>query len=83
MEAAFSSEILVNIYQATQRHVPEDEMAGVAVKPYTLIREMLCLISVETSAVVNLDFHGFRQSLEANIGIVPRLGHDRFLPNSF
>jgi hypothetical protein len=25
-------------------------------------------------------FHGFSQSLQANAGIVPKLGHDRFLP---
>jgi hypothetical protein len=26
-------------------------------------------------------YHGFPKSLQVNVGIVPRLGHDRFLPD--
>jgi hypothetical protein len=35
----------------------------------------------QDTAILIKDFCGFPQSLKANVEIVPRLGHDRFLPH--
>jgi hypothetical protein len=41
------------------------------------------MFHTETPAILAEDFRDFPQSLQENSGMVPRLGHDRFLPNPF
>jgi hypothetical protein len=43
----------------------------------------LVIISSSTPAIIIIISLCFAQSVQANTGIVPRLGHDHFLPNLF
>jgi hypothetical protein len=41
------------------------------------------LVFGKCSAILREGFRGFSQSPQANVTIVPKLGHGRFLPNLF
>jgi hypothetical protein len=45
----------------------------------------MCLVRISdgTRAILTEEFHSFSQSLQVNVGIALRFGHDCFLPNSF
>jgi hypothetical protein len=58
------------------------EQVGLAVIFSPVFRGCLIRISAVTSTILIDVFHGFSQSLRANSGIVPGLGHDHFLPDS-
>jgi hypothetical protein len=40
-------------------------------------------IAAGTPAILTIGLRDFSQSLQANAGIITRLGHDRFIPNPF
>jgi hypothetical protein len=47
------------------------------------VRELPVRISAGTPEILPDIFHGFPKSLQKHAGILPRLGHDRFLLNPF
>jgi hypothetical protein len=44
---------------------------------------MLCPNLSQDTAILIEVFPGFHQSLQANVGAVPQIGHDHFLPDPF
>jgi hypothetical protein len=60
-----------------------NKQVGSAVMLQTHIQEVFGLNLRGTPATLTEVCHGFRQSLQANTGIVYQLGHDCFLPNPF
>jgi hypothetical protein len=51
-----------------------------AVKRLAYILEVL-VSNLSRDAIMNEGFRGFPQSLRENVGIIPRLDQDSFLPN--
>jgi hypothetical protein len=51
--------------------------------PSFVFRRSRFQISTRIPAILTDVFSGFPESLQANAGVVPLLGYDRFLPNSF
>jgi hypothetical protein len=58
------------------------EQVSVAVALLTRIQELFDLILSRTPAVLIDIFHDFPLSLQANVEIIPRIGHDNFHTNS-
>jgi hypothetical protein len=73
MEVICSSETSVDFQRTTQRYIPEDCTLHNH-KPY-LFGSNFCRLTE--------DYHAFPQSPRASVGIVPRSGFDRFLPDPF
>jgi hypothetical protein len=69
MEVTCSSETSVDFQRTTQRYIPKDRN----------IHNHRC--EDFKSYILTEDFGGFLESLQANAGILLRLGQPRFLPN--
>jgi hypothetical protein len=77
-----TSDLLTNIYHYINSSILT-EQDGLAVKLWTVLRSFSVRISSRSPAIPNESFRILPQSLQTNSGIVPRLGHDPFLPNPF
>jgi hypothetical protein len=72
----------MTLYSATLPPWQDREQAGVAVPLQTCIRELPGYNIARNSGCLDQDFLSLSQALRTNTGLVPRLRHDRFLPNA-